>query len=231
MVAVPQQEETPVINLMEALKQSVANAPRQPPGTSATRLAATNARTAGHHQAQGRPSSQSRQPLILLLARKVIPMKLPLHIRFGRSTSCRYSEAVRLAAGLPGYRTEGEGRAIVHEVQLDVSLADSATWSRVQKLLQTIGMWASADIQANGEPCIASDLPWKVARIRACYADKQRRRGPRLLLCRHADGDAHVFGCHQCTVCREAKNVPIWDQELVVRVRQAVARALIVPCR
>src|SRR5437763_1339473 len=98
-------------------------------------------------------------------------MKLPLEIRFGRSPSYRFAEAVELAASLPGYYTVGEGRQVQHHVKFAVSLGDDITWPRVERLVQIIGGWLSSVIGVDGRPRSWHDLTWSVGRIRECHAD------------------------------------------------------------
>src|SRR5271163_1590288 len=98
-------------------------------------------------------------------------MKTPVKISFGKSSSSQFARAVRLAASLPGYLVQGEGRQVSHQVALEVSLND-ASWETLKRLLQLIAGWRSTSIEIDGKAISPGKLLRSVEPIKYCYARK-----------------------------------------------------------
>src|SRR5208283_1070872 len=108
-------------------------------------------------------------------------MKMPVKISFGTSSSSQFARAVRLAASLPGYLVQGEGRQVSHQVACAVSL-DDVSWEKLERLVRLIAGWRSANIEVDGRAI----SPWKLLRsvdpIKDCYGRKLK----------------HAVGDHYC---------------------------------
>jgi len=126
-------------------------------------------------------------------------MTTPVTISFGRSSSSQFARAVRLAASLPGYRVQGEGRDVSHHVALEVSLED-ASWEKLERLLQLIAGWRSASIEVDGRAIRPRKLLRSVDPIKNCYGRKLKHAvGDHYCSGKNTPtGEASSFGCRLC---------------------------------
>ena len=115
-------------------------------------------------------------------------MKTLVNIRFGKSSSCHFGHAVRLAASLPGYRQQGEGRHISHHVEFEVSLGDDY-WDKLERLIQLIAGWRSASIDVAGRIIRPRKLLRSIDPNQALLWTKVQACGRRSLLFRQDDPD------------------------------------------
>jgi len=132
-------------------------------------------------------------------------MRGPLEITFSPSSSAHYAHAVRLAQSITGYRLTGQGKDLIHEVTVTVSLAHEATWQKLQQLLRLVANWRSALVTVAGQPVRFWALAGRLAQVKACYARKvQHRAGAGYCSGKDTPGaEATHFGCRFCKgVCR-----------------------------
>src|SRR5436190_22753080 len=101
-------------------------------------------------------------------------MKMPVEISFGASSSVQYARAVRFAASLPGYRQTGQGKDVLHEVVLELSLDDRPLWSRLERLVAMIQSWKSAMVELAGRPNAWAEWSGSLAQVRRCHEAKRR---------------------------------------------------------
>jgi hypothetical protein len=109
---------------------------------------------------------------------------MPLDITFGWSSSPNYPRAVELAQSLRGYTANGIGKALLHQVQTAVSLAQDDSWDKLQMLLQLVAAWRSTRLRVAGQPVPYWQLSFQVAQVKACYARKLQLRARLGLLLR-----------------------------------------------
>src|SRR3954469_18465734 len=130
-------------------------------------------------------------------------MKVSVHIRFAKSTSPKFALAVQLAASLPGYRLEGEGRAGQHTVALEVALDDDALWRKLERLFQLICTWRSSQVHVAEHPMVPWRLRLSLAKIKECFRHRPQ----------HPGGDYYCSGKNTpsseatCLGCRLADGV------------------------
>jgi hypothetical protein len=142
------------------------------------------------------------------LLTKRTAMKTPVDISFGKSPSPQFGRAVRLAAGLPGYQSEGQGRELRHRLVLDLCLDDDILWEKLARLLHLICNWRSTSIEVDGHSLAAWKLLASAHQIKRCYRDKLK----------HAAGayycsgkntptsEATRFGCRLCRGVSRGEN-------------------------
>lgn len=85
---------------------------------------------------------------------------------FGFSRSPDYARAVRLAASLPDYATEGAGRAVRHSVPVG-----GAGSPALEELLTLVGGWRSSSLLADGIPVAR---PAALRQVVACHRQRAR---------------------------------------------------------
>jgi AAA+ superfamily predicted ATPase len=124
-------------------------------------------------------------------------MRMPLEITFGWSSSPNYPRAVELAQSFRDYTASGAGKALVHHVQVRVSLAKDNPWDKLHLLMQLIAAWRSTRIRLDGQPARSWRLSFQVAQVKACYARKlQLHAGPGYCSGQNAPSDEVTqFGC------------------------------------
>ena len=120
-----------------------------------------------------------------------------LEIRFGRTRSPRFSEAVRQAQKIPGCtKREGEGGVQI-TVCTSVPFDDPALWRRVQELLWIVGSWQSTSVCLDGKVVDPVLLVGDLSRLIECYVQK-KRSDPCLDYCsgkQSPSSDISAFGC------------------------------------
>jgi transitional endoplasmic reticulum ATPase len=124
-------------------------------------------------------------------------MRVLLEITFGKSPAAHYGQAVKLAQTFTTYRQTGAGQAIVHTVQVTVSLVHEATWEKLQQLLRLVFGWRSTRVTVDGQVVRYWELANRLAQVRTCYARKvQHGAGSGYCSGKQASGDeATYFGC------------------------------------
>ena len=124
-------------------------------------------------------------------------MRVPFAIIFGKSPAAHYGQAVKLAQTFSGYRRTGEGKAVIHTVQVNVSLAHEATWEKLHKLLQMVYGWRSTRLSVAGHGVRYWELASRLAEVRACYVRKvHQEAGPGYCSGKRTpDDEAAYFGC------------------------------------
>jgi hypothetical protein len=127
-------------------------------------------------------------------------MRGPLEITFGKSSSAHYAHAVQLAQSITGYRLTGQGNDLVHAVTVTASLAQEATWQKLQQLLRLVSSWHSVLVTVAGQPVPCWTLAGHLVQVKACYARKVQH-GAGSGYCSGKDtptAEASHFGCRFC---------------------------------
>ncbi len=96
--------------------------------------------------------------------------QLRIFIRFMRSHSQYYDDAVEIARELPNYRTKGADKDLTHEVDISLTIDNPAQWERVRQLASLIGGWKRSDITITGASASTfSQLERDIVEVRQCY--------------------------------------------------------------
>ncbi len=123
-----------------------------------------------------------------------------VRLSFGRSNSAYYADAVAIAQDLPGYRRSGEGKALIHSVDVELPLMETELWNRVLQLHQIASRWNSCQVVLEGTPFESlSDLARLLNSIRNCQRWREET-GLGDTFCSDKvapDADAQAFGCRQ----------------------------------
>ena len=94
-------------------------------------------------------------------------------MRFGRTRSPRFSEAIRQAQKIPGCtKREGDGGVEI-TVCTSVPFDDPALWRRVQELLWIVGSWQSTSVCLDGKVVDPVLLVGDLSRLIECYCRKK----------------------------------------------------------
>ena len=75
------------------------------------------------------------------------PRRIQVKIRFRKSSSPYFKEAVRVAKGLPGYRCVDTK---MHEITVPAALEDLDLWEKVKKLADVVGCWKRSEVVVEG---------------------------------------------------------------------------------
>lgn len=100
-------------------------------------------------------------------------------LSFGYSTSVHYGRAVSICENIPTYRTEGDGRQIMHVV--DLSLNDVEL---IANLYDIVGSWKSSSLIVKGQSIGKRQLSYYGL---GCFRSRLKS----------VDKDGHCFGMHQ----------------------------------
>ena len=73
--------------------------------------------------------------------------KIQVTIRFSKSNSPYFKEAVRLAKELPGYRCVDSK---LHEIKVPAALEELDLWQRVKQLADGVGHWKRSEVVVEG---------------------------------------------------------------------------------
>ncbi len=121
--------------------------------------------------------------------------KIEVTIRFRKSSSPYFKEAVRIAKELPGYRCVDTN---MHEIKVPAALEDLDLWERVRKLADLVGCWRRSEVALEGA---AVKNFWEfrdsLREVRQCFA----ARGEGVLGSGYCSGkeapddEARAFGC------------------------------------
>ncbi len=123
------------------------------------------------------------------------PRSLQVKIRFRKSSSPHFKEALGIAQELPGYRAlEGA----TYEVKVPAALEDPELWERLRQLADWVGHWKRSEVALEGAPVESFwEFEDSLREVRECFS----RRGDGALAdgyCSGKDGpddDARSFGC------------------------------------
>ncbi len=124
--------------------------------------------------------------------------KLRMKIKFRKSTSKYFGEAVQIARQLPGYECHGEGREQLHSVDLRIDLHALDLWDDVWKLCWKVHNWKASQIEVEGgEGNTLFGLHHQVNEVRSCHQGRlDSELGDQYCSGKDApDDEATCFGC------------------------------------
>lgn len=110
-----------------------------------------------------------------------------VEIAFGYSSSANYERAVGIAAKLPTYQTEGEGKSAIHKITLPITELEL-----LLNLYDLVGNWKSSRMLINGQPSSKSSLVHKGA---GCYRQRQKSYNPQQYCFGDRDYEFNIWGC------------------------------------
>ncbi len=88
-------------------------------------------------------------------------------LTFGFSTSPNYERAVRIASAVPGYRTKGGQRGVLHIVPVVPAQAE-----QLARLLAFVSNWRSFSLAVDGVD-VGRRHVWALSRALSCYRDRR----------------------------------------------------------
>ncbi len=140
--------------------------------------------------------------------------KLAVTIRFSKSSSPYFKEALRLAGELPGYRTIDQK---MHEVKILKGLEEPDLWDRVSALVSLVGGWKRSEVILSGGP---TENFWELSDSLTAVGECHARRGHSPAYCSGKEvpsDDPRAFGCRlargvSCDLERYSAAGPKWYQ-------------------
>lgn len=110
-----------------------------------------------------------------------------VEIRFGHSTSANYQPAVEIAQRIPSYQAEGEGKALVHSVELPITEVELLI-----NLYDLVGSWKSSRMLIDGQSATKSAL---VYHGMGCYRERQKAYMREQYCFGERDYEFNIWGC------------------------------------
>jgi hypothetical protein len=131
----------------------------------------------------GDPVTEVDLPVADLVADDVARVE----IRFGRSSSASYEQAVAICQNIPSYATDGEGNGLRHQVTLPITEIELLI-----NLWELVGSWKSSRMLINGQPATKSALVYKGA---GCYRERQKAYDKNQYCFGERQYDVNIWGC------------------------------------
>ena len=143
--------------------------------------------------------------------------KIEITIRFRKSSSPYFKEAVRIAKELPGYRSVDTK---LYEIKVPAALEDLELWERVKQLADLVGCWKRSEVVVEGTPL---ENFWEFEdsfrEVRQCFAGRgEGEFGNGYCSGKEApDDEACAFGCRHvrgvsCDIRGNSESQKKWYQ-------------------